>query len=206
MNIVVSEVVVEAVEAFDRHLIRLSWTVLSVQMPDTREMEIAFEKSDTEELDVAEVSNTLEKAASDRKRRLLQMKAQMQNDDRAENEEEGPSVAKISAPKFRSYEPISASLGEKKDDVDLFIVEKEIGEHLADTEDTSVVEQVDISTLAPRKVDWDLKRDVAERMEKLERRTQRAIAELIRRRLAAGETELASAVNSGAYTAIQNDD
>ncbi|VDM47175.1 unnamed protein product [Toxocara canis] len=49
-------------------------------MPDTREMEIAFEKSDTEELDVAEVSNTLEKAASDRKRRLLQMKAQMQND------------------------------------------------------------------------------------------------------------------------------
>lgn len=55
-------------------------------------------------------------------------------------------------------------------------------------------------------MDWDLKRDVAERMEKLERRTQRAIAELIRRRLADGETELASAVNSGAYTAIQADD
>lgn len=43
-------------------------------------------------------------------------------------------------------------MGEKKEDVDLFIVEKEIGEQLADTEDTSVVEQVDISTLAPRKV------------------------------------------------------
>jgi len=34
--------------------------------------------------------------------------------------------------------------------------------------------------LAPRKPDWDLKRDVAKKLEKLERRTQRAIAELIR--------------------------
>lgn len=33
--------------------------------------------------------------------------------------------------------------------------------------------------LAPRKPDWDLKRDVAKKLEKLERRTQRAIAELI---------------------------
>ncbi len=38
----------------------------------------------------------------------------------------------------------------------------------------------DLTTLAPRKVDWDLKRDVSKRMEKLERRTQRAIAQLIR--------------------------
>lgn len=33
--------------------------------------------------------------------------------------------------------------------------------------------------MAPRKPDWDLKRDVAKKLEKLERRTQRAIAELI---------------------------
>ena len=36
--------------------------------------------------------------------------------------------------------------------------------------------------LAPRKPDWDLKRDVAKKLDKLERRTQRAIAELIRMR------------------------
>ena len=35
--------------------------------------------------------------------------------------------------------------------------------------------------LAPRKPDWDLKRDVAKKLEKLERRTQRAIAALIRK-------------------------
>lgn len=37
----------------------------------------------------------------------------------------------------------------------------------------------DLMNLAPRKPDWDLKRDVAKKLEKLERRTQRAIAELI---------------------------
>lgn len=38
----------------------------------------------------------------------------------------------------------------------------------------------DILNLAPRKVDWDLKRDIEGKLAKLERRTQRAIAELIR--------------------------
>ena len=39
----------------------------------------------------------------------------------------------------------------------------------------------DLINLAPRKPDWDLKRDVAKKLEKLERRTQRAIAQLIRK-------------------------
>ena len=55
--------------------------------------------------------------------------------------------------------------------------------------------------LAPRKPDWDLKRDIAPKLEKLERRTQRAIAELIRERLA--EEDLANAVSAGA-SAAQN--
>ena len=37
----------------------------------------------------------------------------------------------------------------------------------------------DLTTLAPKKPDWDLKRDNEKRLEKLERRTQKAIAELI---------------------------
>lgn len=44
-----------------------------------------------------------------------------------------------------------------------------------------VIEEVDLANLAPRKPDWDLKRDVAKKLEKLEKRTQRAIAELIRK-------------------------
>jgi len=38
----------------------------------------------------------------------------------------------------------------------------------------------DLMNLAPCKPDWDLKRDIAKKLEKLERRTQRAIAEIIR--------------------------
>uniref|UniRef100_A0A672J4P3 Coiled-coil domain containing 12 n=1 Tax=Salarias fasciatus TaxID=181472 RepID=A0A672J4P3_SALFA len=49
----------------------------------------------------------------------------------------------------------------------------------------------------------DLKRDVAKKLEKLERRTQRAIAELIRDRLRGSEEELAAAV--GAVGAEEGD-
>ena len=59
----------------------------------------------------------------------------------------------------------------------------------------------DFVNLAPRKPDWDLKRDIAPKLEKLERRTQRAIAELIRERLA--DEDLANAVTAGA-SAAQN--
>ena len=46
-----------------------------------------------------------------------------------------------------------------------------------------VTDEVDILNLAPRKPDWDLKRDMKSKLERLERRTQRAIAEIIRERL-----------------------
>ena len=58
------------------------------------------------------------------------------------------------------------------------------------------IEEIDLGNLAPRKVDWDLKRDIAKRLEKLDRRTQRAIAELIRERLKEGQTDsLLASVN-----------
>lgn len=65
-----------------------------------------------------------------------------------------------------------------------------------------VVDEIDIQNLAPRKPDWDLKRDVSKKLEILERRTQRAIAELIRERLQLnrGNVDL-QAVNTVGYTA-----
>lgn len=64
----------------------------------------------------------------------------------------------------------------------------------------------DLNTLAPRKPDWDLKRDIEKRMAKLERRAQRAIAKLIREQLRGEENiDLASAVNEGARANAQVD-
>ena len=48
----------------------------------------------------------------------------------------------------------------------------------------------DAVAVAPRKINWDLKRDIQPKLDKLERRTQRAIVALLRERL---EQEAASA-------------
>ncbi|VDM14987.1 unnamed protein product [Wuchereria bancrofti] len=176
------------------------------------------EEQKIDEIDIAETSISLEKEANERKQRIREMRERMQQEGKllafsrtlktvqilGDGSESGSSNKSLKLT-FRSYEPQS-DLGEKRDDVDLFAVEKEIADQLADTQDTRAVEQIDITTLAPRKIDWDLKRDIAEKLEKLERRTERAMAQLIRERLKAGKTELVDAVNSGAYSELQPDD
>ena len=64
------------------------------------------------------------------------------------------------------------------------------------------MEELDFMNLAPRKPDWDLKRDIAPKLAKLERRTARAIGEIIRERLK--EEDLANAVTAGASHAAQS--
>jgi len=54
----------------------------------------------------------------------------------------------------------------------------------------------------PRKANWDLKRDVEKKLEKLERKTQRAVLDLIQQKLAAKSDgadtiNLSDAVNKG---------
>merc|ERR1719367_663809 len=103
-------------------------------------------------------------------------------------------------PMFRSYKPVTDTLQES---VLPEAAPGEVTDHVReelDNEHRGVeIEQLDFTNLAPRKPDWDLKRDIAPRLEKLERRTQRAIAELIRERLK--EEDLADAVTAGASRA-----
>ena len=66
------------------------------------------------------------------------------------------------------------------------------------------MESLDFTNLAPKKPDWDLKRDIAPKLEKLEKRTQKAIAELIRERLK--EEDLANDVAAGASAALAEED
>lgn len=67
-----------------------------------------------------------------------------------------------------------------------------------------VVEEIDIVNLAPRKPDWDLKRDVAKKLDKLEKRTQKAIAELIRDRLKLDQENILQAVGFDIATESSN--
>ncbi|XP_018544748.1 coiled-coil domain-containing protein 12 [Lates calcarifer] len=106
--------------------------------------------------------------------------------------------------KLRNYTPEDEELKERQvPKAKPASVEDKVKDQLEAANPEPIIEEVDLANLAPRKPDWDLKRDVAKKLEKLERRTQRAIAELIRDRLRGSEEELAGAV--GAVGAEEGD-
>uniref|UniRef100_A0A3Q2PP06 Coiled-coil domain containing 12 n=1 Tax=Fundulus heteroclitus TaxID=8078 RepID=A0A3Q2PP06_FUNHE len=99
--------------------------------------------------------------------------------------------------KLRNYTPEDEELKERQvPKAKPASVEEKVKDQLEAANPEPIIEEVDLANLAPRKPDWDLKRDVAKKLEKLERRTQRAIAELIRDRLRGSEEELAGAVGA----------
>lgn len=59
----------------------------------------------------------------------------------------------------------------------------EVKSQLESAKESIVIDNLDLTTLAPRKQDWDLKRDLTNELEILEKKTQKAIAELIREEL-----------------------
>ncbi|XP_033223816.1 coiled-coil domain-containing protein 12 [Belonocnema kinseyi] len=136
---------------------------------------------------------TLTEEALKRKERIAALKRK--NEEICDKTE---PVRKLPTPKFRSYRPQDDSLKEKiLEDAKPGDVEAEIEDQLKAGATKAVIEELDLHNLAPRKPDWDLKRDVDKKLEKLEKRTQKAIAELIRDRLKMGQEDLASVVNVG---------
>ncbi|KAJ0065989.1 hypothetical protein NL108_001208, partial [Boleophthalmus pectinirostris] len=82
--------------------------------------------------------------------------------------------------KLRNYTPEDEELKDRQiPKAKPASVEDKVKDQLEAANPEPIIEEVDLANLAPRKPDWDLKRDVAKKLEKLERRTQRAIAELI---------------------------
>ncbi|CAL4165031.1 unnamed protein product, partial [Meganyctiphanes norvegica] len=78
-------------------------------------------------------------------------------------------------------------------------VEKRIQQQLEDGEKAKDEVEVEIANLAPKKITYDLKRGIQDKLDKLERRTDKAIAELIRQRLKEGkQQDFFIAVNAGA--------
>ncbi|XP_061675323.1 coiled-coil domain-containing protein 12 isoform X1 [Syngnathoides biaculeatus] len=122
---------------------------------------------------------------------------------KAHSEEETPEK-KHKDLKLRNYTPEDEELKERQvPKAKPASVEDKVKDQLKAANPEPIIEEVDLANLAPRKPDWDLKRDVAKKLEKLSRRTQRAIAELIRDRLRGSEEELAGVV--GAVQTEQED-
>ncbi|XP_045765249.1 coiled-coil domain-containing protein 12 isoform X1 [Maniola jurtina] len=157
-------------------------------------------------LDTMEGIGNLEEQALKRKERLKTLKRKAPNQGDEDTASKGDFVV-LPKPKFRSYKPQDEDLKkEKLTDAAPSLVEEEVKDLVeAGKEKVSsyiihnfilqvVLQDLDISSLAPRKPDWDLKRDVSKKLEKLERRTQKAIAELIWERLRHGNEENLSAM------------
>jgi coiled-coil domain-containing protein 12 len=111
--------------------------------------------------------------------------------------------------KFRSYNPQTEELKEKKLPKGRpENVEPQIQEQLEAAKSTDLGD-INLANLAPKKVDWDLKRDIAKKLDKLERRTQRAVVELICERLQGEEEkegDLESAVATTGREQLPDDD
>ncbi|KAM6452996.1 coiled-coil domain-containing protein 12 [Liasis olivaceus] len=134
------------------------------------------------------------------------------NDDEApevkllKNHSEEEDAPKHKELKLRNYVPEDEELKERVvPKAKPASVEDKVKDQLEAAKPELIIEEVDLANLAPRKPDWDLKRDVAKKLEKLEKRTQRAIAELIRERLRGQEENLASAVDSAKQEGSDSD-
>nr|CAB3228141.1 coiled-coil domain-containing protein 12 [Phallusia mammillata] len=127
----------------------------------------------------------MEDEAKKRREKLKALRRQRQEKGDADSKTTEKEALPVPELKLRNYQPISEDLKEvpvkkaEAGDVEAHIKEQLEGQ----TATPTVTDDVDLLNLAPRKPDWDLKRDIKSKMDKLERRTQRAIADLIRERL-----------------------
>ncbi|KAF8077728.1 mRNA splicing factor [Lyophyllum atratum] len=95
--------------------------------------------------------------------------------------------------KSRNFDPESRTLRKRdpvKDTDDT--IERNV-EGLAETiiaeDEQRRAQELDVFNIAPKRPNWDLKRDMEKKLAKLERRTQESIHTLIRQRLAAQKGE-----------------
>ncbi|KIY43508.1 mRNA splicing factor [Fistulina hepatica ATCC 64428] len=145
---------------------------------------------------------SLVEASEARKARLLALK---------KRKEEGDEEMVI---QHRNFDPETRKLKKHSqvvaDDGDVQMsdtVEKEVegmAEKIIAEDEERRAQELDVFNIAPKRVNWDLKRDMAKKVAKLDRKTQEAIHTLIRQRLAAQKGESDDLV--GAMKAQEKDD
>ncbi|KAF9333044.1 hypothetical protein BG006_004073 [Podila minutissima] len=123
----------------------------------------------------------MDEASKKRKERLEQLKKR-----KLESTVNGDKEVSLS---FRNYTPLNEEL---KTEDSKITTHKDIGdtvekkmegvvEKVIQEEEQNRAKDVDIFTLASKKPNWDLKRDVEPKLLKLEKKTRAAIIELIRK-------------------------
>merc|ERR1711997_1426837 len=144
------------------------------------------------------IMNALEQSAIDRRERLKKYRQQVQKLDSRENgntdenktngtmdeiigfeeDVQGPML------RLRNYKPHDEQFKDKVEDAKKpEKIEKQIKSQLAGNDNEADNDEIGLETLQPRKVDWDLKRDLNYKLKKLERQTSKALMQMLRERL-----------------------
>lgn len=150
---------------------------------------------------------SLEEQALQRKERIKSLKRKAERKDTAEEKKVNISgTEKVNLPLPTQLTSKTEEVSNDANNTEIQLKNDDVISKITSEVDSLktpiLIEEIDIQNLAPRKPDWDLKRDVAKKLEILERRTQRAIAELIRERLSSDEVDVdLQAVNAIGYKA-----
>lgn len=152
---------------------------------------------------------SLAENAQARKTRLLTLRKRRAGEmaeDETENAE--PLI------KNRNFDPETRTLKKRGDeDVEMEdTVERNVeglAEQIIKEDAEKRAQELDLFNIAPKRANWDLKREMAKKLAKLDRKTQEAIHTLIRQRLATekGESgDLVGAMKAGERAELNSDD
>ncbi|KAJ7343218.1 cwf18 pre-mRNA splicing factor-domain-containing protein [Mycena albidolilacea] len=153
---------------------------------------------------------SLATASEARKERLLALKRKKDG-----VEGDGPAEPVI---KSRNFDPESRTLKKRaiiSDDVEMEdTVERDVAglaEKIITEDEERRAQELDVFNIAPKRPNWDLKREMDKKLAKLQRRTQESIHTLIRQRLAAQKgdaDDIAGAIRAQvkAQNADENED
>ncbi|KAF4603747.1 hypothetical protein EYR40_000917 [Pleurotus pulmonarius] len=131
---------------------------------------------------------SLAEASEERKAKLLALRRR-----KAGELDEGSGSQTLL--KTRNFDPESRTLRKhnKDDDVNMTdTVEKDVSglvETIIAEDEQRRAQELDVFNIAPKRANWDLKREMDKKVARLERRTQEAIHTLIRQRLSAQNGE-----------------
>ncbi|KAK0233786.1 cwf18 pre-mRNA splicing factor-domain-containing protein [Armillaria fumosa] len=104
--------------------------------------------------------------------------------------------------KNRNFDPESRTLKKRsrQEDVEMEdTVEKNVegvAELIIAEDEQRRAQELDVFNIAPKRPNWDLKRETDKKLAKLERKTQEAIHTLIRQRLKGGEEDIVGAMRA----------
>ncbi|WWD20600.1 hypothetical protein CI109_105076 [Kwoniella shandongensis] len=121
-----------------------------------------------------------------RKERLIALRRRKEAADAGDGTNGGPSHFAF---KQRNFDPETRTLRKRGEEDEVEdTVEKAVeglAEQIIKEDEEKRKEELDLFNIQPKRVNWDLKRDMTNRMAKLDRKTNEAIATIFRQRLQA---------------------